>query len=131
VTDASALAFIGKAERALKAARILLEAGDTEGACNRAYYAMFDAARASLMAKGYHREGTTIKTHAGVIAAFGRALVQPGDVDAALGRAFNRLQDIRVRADYMAGTPSRDEAEWALTQAEAFLATMRERFFAD
>ncbi len=129
MTDAVALAFIGKAERALKAARLLLQAGDSEGACNRAYYAMFDAARAALLATGHLREGMNIKTHAGVISAFGQALVQTGRVDAAFGRAFNRLQDIRVRADYMSGTPSAEEAEWALTQAEAFVATMRERFF--
>lgn len=37
-----------KAARALDSARLLLDAGDTDGACNRAYYAMFDAARAAL-----------------------------------------------------------------------------------
>ncbi|MEH3119081.1 MAG: HEPN domain-containing protein [Methylorubrum populi] len=130
MTNALALAFIGKAERALQAAR-LLGAGDTEGACSRAYYAMFDAARASLMVTGHLREGMNVKTHAGVIAAFGQALVQTGQVDAAFGRAFNRLQDVRIRADYMAGAPSVEEAEWALTQAEAFVVTMRRRFFSE
>lgn len=129
MTHATALAFIGKAERALTAARILLGTEDTEGACSRAYYAMFDAARASLIASGHLHEGMNIKTHAGVIAAFGRALVQTGQIDAAFGRAFNRLQDIRVRADYMAGSPSVEEAAWAVTQAEAFVATMRSHFF--
>ncbi len=38
---------IQKAERALKASQVLLEIGDTEGACNRAYYAMYDAALAA------------------------------------------------------------------------------------
>lgn len=75
MTHATALAFIGKAERALTAARILLRTEDTEGACSRAYYAMFDAARASLIATGHLHEGMNIKTHAGVIAAFGQALV--------------------------------------------------------
>ena len=44
--------LLGKAERALASARLLLDAGDTDGACNRAYYAMFDAARAALLASG-------------------------------------------------------------------------------
>jgi uncharacterized protein (UPF0332 family) len=35
-----------KAHQAASSARLLLNAGDTSGACNRAYYAMFDAARA-------------------------------------------------------------------------------------
>lgn len=38
-------ALMQKADRALASARLLLDAGDTDGACNRAYYAMFDAAR--------------------------------------------------------------------------------------
>jgi uncharacterized protein (UPF0332 family) len=37
-----------KAFKALASARILLDAGDTDGAANRAYYAMFDAAIAAL-----------------------------------------------------------------------------------
>lgn len=32
-----------KANQAAASARLLLNAGDTSGACNRAYYAMFDA----------------------------------------------------------------------------------------
>jgi len=43
-------AYIGKAERALSAAHLLLRAENIEGACNRAYYAMFDAAYAALLA---------------------------------------------------------------------------------
>lgn len=40
---------------------MLLTAGDADGACNRAYYAMFDAAYAVLLANGY-KVG---KTHTG------------------------------------------------------------------
>ena len=36
--------YIDKAERALQAARLLDAAGEVEGACNRAYYALYDAA---------------------------------------------------------------------------------------
>ena len=39
-----------KADRALTSARALLEMNDGDGACNRAYYAMFDAAHAALLA---------------------------------------------------------------------------------
>jgi uncharacterized protein (UPF0332 family) len=41
-----------KAVRACISARVLLDLGDVDGACNRAYYAMFDAARAALLASG-------------------------------------------------------------------------------
>ena len=44
--------LFGKALIAASSAQILLDAGDVDGACNRAYYAMFDAARAALLASG-------------------------------------------------------------------------------
>ena len=42
--------LLAKAEQAAASALVLLEIGDADGACNRAYFAMFDAARAALMA---------------------------------------------------------------------------------
>ena len=48
----NALALMAKAVRAAESARILLDTGDKEGACDRAYYAMFNAARAALLASG-------------------------------------------------------------------------------
>jgi hypothetical protein len=41
-----------KAESALEAARLLVKAQNADSACNRAYYAMFDAAHAALFALG-------------------------------------------------------------------------------
>jgi uncharacterized protein (UPF0332 family) len=43
-------ALMAKAVRACESARVLLGLGDVDGAANRAYYAMFDAARAALIA---------------------------------------------------------------------------------
>jgi len=40
--------IMDKAGKALASDRILLNAGDSDGATNRAYYAMFDAAIAAL-----------------------------------------------------------------------------------
>ena len=40
-----------KAERALASARLLLDAGDTDGACNRAYYVLAGAKKRGKMAK--------------------------------------------------------------------------------
>ena len=36
--------FLLKAETSDKSARVLLDVGDTDSACSRAYYAMYDAA---------------------------------------------------------------------------------------
>ena len=43
-------AYMRKSDQALSSAHQLLAAGDADGACNRAYYAMFDAAQAALLA---------------------------------------------------------------------------------
>ena len=38
--------LLHKASVAISSSELLLQSGDFDGACNRAYYAMFDAARA-------------------------------------------------------------------------------------
>jgi uncharacterized protein (UPF0332 family) len=65
-----------KAARALASAKLLWTDGDFDGACNRAYYAMFDAAHAALIGSGVHPNLVTIKTHRGLMAAFGQHLVK-------------------------------------------------------
>jgi uncharacterized protein (UPF0332 family) len=120
--------YIGKAERALDEARLLLRGNKTEGACSRAYYAMHDAAHAALFATGNETQDAIIKTHHRLIAEFGKKMVLGGLIDAALGRAFNRVQDIRLLADYDSEPPSLDDAEWAVEQAEAFVVTIKAKF---
>ena len=126
----AAATYLRKAERAVAEAELLLQAQRTEGACNRAYYAMFDAAQAALLAAGEVVDGTAAKTHRGLIAAFGRVLVQTGRVDAALGRAFNRAHEVRLLADYTAEPPALAEAAWAVEQAGQFVTRVRETLFA-
>lgn len=63
-----------KAATAVSSARSLLELGDTDGAVNRAYYTMFDAARATLLASGVPLESNLGRTHSGIIGAFGAGL---------------------------------------------------------
>ena len=45
----SAASLMAKAAQAVASARVLLETNDADGATNRAYYAMFDAAQAALL----------------------------------------------------------------------------------
>jgi uncharacterized protein (UPF0332 family) len=54
--------LMAKAAQAALSAKVLLDTADADGACNRAYYAMFDAARAALLASG----AEVGKTHKGV-----------------------------------------------------------------
>jgi len=114
----------------LSAARILLRADNTEGACNRAYYAMFDAAHAALLGANVGVADTTVKTHAGLIGAFGKHLVQTGLINAEHGRSFNQVHRLRQLADYTGDPVSVDDATWALNQAEAFVAVIKAQFSA-
>ncbi len=117
-----------KARRALASADKLLQDGDNDGACNRAYYAMFDAARAALIASRAPVPPEIAKTHSGLIAAFSLHLVKPGLFPLELGRAFNRTEDLRLVADYKGDPISEEEALWALQNAQTFLKEVGKRF---
>ncbi len=77
----------------------MLDAGDPDGACNRAYYAMFDAARSALLASGAPVEPEVARTHNGLISAFSLHLVKAGRVPVELGRSLNKVEDLRLIAD--------------------------------
>jgi uncharacterized protein (UPF0332 family) len=116
--------YLQKAGRALASAKLLLDDGDTEGACNRAYYAMFDAAHAALLRLIPEINPAEIKTHRGLIGAFGKHLVKTGIVAPELGRSLNAVEDVRLLADYSGNQIELSEAGWAVAQAEAFVQTV-------
>lgn len=113
--------LMAKAERALASAQLLLNSGDVDGACNRAYYAMFDAARAALLAVQAPVQSEVARTHSGLISAFSLHLVKPGLVAVEHGRSLNKVEDLRLIADYRGDPVSLDNAAWALEQARNFL----------
>ena len=115
--------LIEKAARAARSAALLLRNGDIDGACNRAYYAMFDAARAVLLATGTEQEST--RTHSGLIAAFGLRLVKSGRVERSLGHVLNRAHEIRLIADYTGDLVDIDLAAWVVEQSAQFVEAMR------
>lgn len=117
---------MGKADKALTSARLLLDAGDSDGASNRAYYAMFDAAVAALVWSGAIVEGTTPRTHGGLIGAFGLHLVQSALLPVEFGRSLNRVHELRLTGDYLVAPVPTDKAEWAVREAEAFVAGVRQ-----
>ena len=92
--------LMAKARRAVLSAKVLLDAGDADGACNRAYYAMFDAARAALIASGAPVVAELARTHNGLISAFSLHLVKTGRVPVELGKSLNKVEDLRLIADY-------------------------------
>lgn len=79
----------------VRASELLLQNGFAGFAASRAYYAMFAAAEALLLARDL-----TFSKHSAVIAAFGRHFAKPGIVPVELHRAMLAAQRARQAADY-------------------------------
>ena len=126
--ELTAQALMLKAARACTSARALLELGDVDGACSRAYYAMFDAARAALLASGAPIEPDIGKTHGGLITAFSLHLVKNGPIPKELGRLLKRAEEIRLVADYKGDSVELEDAREIVEQAEIFVKALRTEF---
>ncbi|HEB63265.1 MAG TPA: HEPN domain-containing protein [Gammaproteobacteria bacterium] len=120
-----------KARRALASSRLLLTEEDADGTCNRAYYAMFDASRAALIASGFEEIAITTKTYSGLISAFSLHLVKTGRLSKELGRSLNKVEDIRLMADYLGVAVDLEQAAWSLKQASIFVEVIEKIIFTD
>ena len=100
--------FLADAKIALQSAELLLRAGDTRGAVNRSYYAMFDAARGALAAIDP---------------------VEARGFDRSLGRIFSQTEDARLAADYEQDRIDELTAKSIVGEAERFVLAV-ERFLA-
>ncbi|MDS4056577.1 HEPN domain-containing protein [Accumulibacter sp.] len=115
---------MAKARQAVASGQVLLATGDADGASSRAYYAMFDAARAALLASGFD----VGKTHKGVLNAFSDRLVRNGPLPKELGRLLKRAETFRYVADYEGDPVELSDAREMVEQAAAFVAAMRAAF---
>lgn len=115
---------MSKAVRAVASARLLLDAGDVDGACNRAYYAMFDAAKAALIELVSGSDPALAKTHSGLISAFSLHLVKTEILPVEMGRALNRAHEIRQIADYTGDEVSDEQVRYVIDQADHFVQTI-------
>ena len=108
-----------KARRAARTARANLEMRDVDAAANRAYYAMFDVARAVLME--IDPQLARAKRHATILNRFSQHMVRDRGLDPELGTAIYEAFEARLLADYDV------EASVAPEDARALLELM-ERF---
>jgi uncharacterized protein (UPF0332 family) len=92
----SAADYLTKAHRMLAQAGAMNPADAPESVVHLCYYAMLHAATAVLLR---HRASVAI-THSGLIGAFGRLTKDLGESARQHGRALNRAEDLRLRADY-------------------------------
>lgn len=121
----SAVSLMAKAAQAVASARVLLETNDADGAANRAYYAMFDAAQAALLRSGVPAAYALGKTHRGVINVFSAYLVKEGPVSKELGGQLKRAEEVRLVADYNGETVTLADAAELVNQAELFVKAMQ------
>ena len=107
----------------------MLDAGLLKGACSRAYYAVFEAARAALMlagvAPGKTHRGTRTKFHAHFVRDTGRI---QSDIAAYLGQT----EQWRMASDYSVDAAlSISQARECVVNARTFIATIALELFPD
>jgi uncharacterized protein (UPF0332 family) len=120
--------LLAKADRALRSAKELLFSNDPDGACNRAYYAMFDAARAALLSIKAPVSPDTIKTHNGLNRAFALHVVKEGLFPSEIGKSLQQIEEMRLIADYDGEPLENEDATWAVDQAAQFVFEITARF---
>ena len=113
--------LLAKANQALASAKTLLANGDPDGACNRAYYAIFDAARAVLVHVKAPVLPEAIKTHAGLNRAFALHVVKPGLFPLQIGKAIQQIEEMRLIADYEGDPLEIEDAAISVMAAETFV----------
>ena len=115
--------YLDLATEKLDVARELLDLSRFDDTVSKAYYVMFYAARAALLTAGI----VDVRRHTGVILFFGEQFVKTGEVDRRYSKILSSALDARLGADYDPERRAvREDAEQAITDAEAFLARARE-----
>src|SRR4030042_3191041 len=88
--------WLKKADEALASAELELNAGHTNFAVNRLYYACFYAVTAILL-----RDGKQFARHSAVKSEFVRTYIKPGRIDAKWNKFYQNLFDDRQEGDYI------------------------------
>jgi len=110
------------AEEKLVVAQDLLAAGHYNDVISKAYYAMFYASKAILLAVGED----PVK-HTGVVALFGKHFAKVGLTDPRYGRTLAIAKRLREECDYNERKrATKEEAELAIANAEDFVHEARE-----
>jgi uncharacterized protein (UPF0332 family) len=102
-----------------------LQNGDVDGASNRAYIAIFDAAQAALLMSGVSAPDALGKTCRGLINTFSAYLVKDGPVSKKLGRQLKRAEDMRMVDDCNGESITQADVADVVAKAEVFVSTMQ------
>ena len=118
------MTFWSKAGTTANAAQLLLDAGHSDGAVNRAYYAMYFAARSTLE-KIDPKSAAAIR-HATLIGQFARQIVRGQGLAPEYGRMLNLAFDLRLIADYEPEGVQASDAKEIVADMGRFLAALAE-----
>lgn len=117
----NAAKLLARADRYLDSAQALIQLDDFESAVSRSYYAMYYAARAALRSRSIE-----VKSHTGLINAFGHAFVKTGVIPGEIGRSIRELFEARQFGEYADEFVfTQLDAERYLAQAHAFVEQVR------
>jgi uncharacterized protein (UPF0332 family) len=116
--------WLEKAVQSLRTAEANLAACDSDAACNRAYYAMYYAARAALIAADFQQLAMA-KTHSGLISAFNEKMIKTGLIAKNYGRNLGIESNRRLVSDYEGVQLSADEAALAIANATEFVGALK------
>lgn len=113
-------ANLARAHASLDAAAVLLDAGHADFAASRAYYAVFYAASAALLARQLQ-----FRKHGQVLGAIHKHFVKTGLIEARHGRDLNWLFELRALGDYgETRHVDHEEAKRALEVANEIVAAL-------
>ncbi|MDO8688898.1 MAG: HEPN domain-containing protein [Dehalococcoidia bacterium] len=110
------------ADEALEEARALWDRNLLKGTVNRAYYAMFYAASAAVVAEGIRLP----KSHKTLLNLFYHHFVESGRLQRTFHRDLARTFQLRQQGDYEIHAPmGRERVKEAVDKAEGFVSEIR------
>lgn len=114
---------IGCSREALADAEANMLEGRTRTAANRLYYAMYYAATALLIRKGF-----SAKSHHGAITLFNKELIKPGIIDISYGVLLSQCFSLRQAGDYMDFViPTQEEILSLLPMVKKFVSLVEKK----
>jgi uncharacterized protein (UPF0332 family) len=115
------LQFLALADEELETSKLLLDAKHYRASISRAYYAMYYATQALLLARNL-----TSRSHKGVLLQFSQYFVKPGDLPASMAKTLSKNYDLRLLSDYEHESAlTSDDSTNALVAANDFVIRVR------